>query len=155
MAVALLGAPGCKDREDGPDGLYVYDNRSSSVLVWRDLEQVHDAARDRELFALLPPAAGDSAKTSILVFGAGQFHGSHDQPPSRILPDLPGDLRIIIHAPVSDWMAGAASEPAEDGLGQGRKTLYPWPSSGSGQPPVTVENLPGAGEIRALAIWEG
>jgi len=109
--------------------------------------------RNRELFVLVPPAAGDPAKASILVFGAGQFHGDHDQPPSRILPGLPGDLRIIVHAPDSDWMAGAASEPAEDGLGRGRKTLHLWPSSGSGKP-VAAENLPGAGEIRGLAIWD-
>lgn len=125
--------------------------RLAAPLHWGSLAY---HGRNRELFALVPPSTGDSAKTSILVFGAGQFHGDHDQPPSRILPDLPEDLRIIAHAPDSDWMAGAASEPNEDGLGRGRKTLYLWPSSGSGKAPVPVENLPGAGEIRGLAIWE-
>ncbi len=62
-ALALLGALGCKGSSGGST-LYVYDNTSSSVLVWDDINTVYTAAQ-----ASTPAAAADRTITSSLISG--------------------------------------------------------------------------------------
>jgi hypothetical protein len=108
--------------------------------------------------------SADEPKSAILVFGEGQFHGSHDQAPKRVLADVPEDLRIIVHPLDADWMLGAAFTPAAgkadkgkgkgkgQGQGKGQKTLYMWKSPSEGGKPVKVPGLPGVSEIRGIAV---
>ena len=104
----------------------------------------------------MPPVPDDEAsRTRILAFGAGQFHGHHDQAPQRTLPGVPGNLRILAQSPNSEWLLGAAFTPASGirpGQGRGTSTLYLWKTPGEDQPPVKLANLPGATEIRGMAV---
>ena len=105
-----------------------------------------------------PSREGDPAKASLMVFGAGQFHGSHDQAPQRTLAGVPRDLRIIAHPRQADWLLGAgftaAATGSEHGLGEGkgRATLYLWKAPSEGGAPATIQKLPGTSEIRGLAM---
>ncbi|MDR3673478.1 MAG: hypothetical protein P4L36_21715 [Holophaga sp.] len=59
--LALLTVLGCTN-DAGGGGLHVFDQGSSSVLVWHDLDQVHDAARDGKPL----PKADRTIKSSLL-----------------------------------------------------------------------------------------
>ena len=63
LLLALLGAWGCVDRPDD-GGLYVFDNSSRSILVWKDLDKVHEAAQARK-----PVPAADRTLTSQALEG--------------------------------------------------------------------------------------
>jgi hypothetical protein len=110
------------------------------------------------VYALVPPVPGEgAAKAGILVFGAGQFHGHHDQAPQRSLPEVPSELRVLAQTPHSEWLLGAAFTPAtgngaRPGQGQGTPALYLWKTPGEDKPPVKIPNLPGATEIRGMGV---
>lgn len=103
-----------------------------------------------------PSREGDPAKAGLLVFGASQFHGNHDQAPNRTLAEVPKDLRIIAHPLHAGWLVGAGFTPApgaaEPGQGRGRAALYLWKSPADGGAPTTIQKLPGVSEIRGLAM---
>ena len=93
-------------------------------------------------------AGGDAAKPVVQVFGAGQFHGHHDQAPSQTLAGIPEDLRIIVHSRHSDWMLGAGRAAAS---GRGRDTLYLWKDPAAGGACLKAR-MPETRDIRGMAV---
>lgn len=100
--------------------------------------------RHHALYVLVPPR--DEAEAAILVFGQGQFHGRHDQPPRHALPEPPQDLRILAFPQDSDWLLGAAGTASK---GQGQLYIWKAPHEGGGH--VKAADLPGVTDLRGMA----
>jgi len=130
-ALALLGHLGCLDRDEG-HGLYVFDSRSKTVLVWKDLEKGHHNQRPNRVLAGAPRDLRILAHPwqADWLLGAGSTRASR---PARD-PD--------------ERDAGAGRRESSQGRGQASLTLWKDPHEGAA--PVTV-TLPGVQEIRGVA----
>lgn len=81
LSAALLAAPGCVKHTNGGTTLYVYDNASSSVKVWDDVNKVYDAA----LGATAVPAADRTITSSVIGSVDLAWGGlAHDNNSNRI-----------------------------------------------------------------------
>lgn len=119
-------------------------------------------AHRHELYVLAGTASSAEAPREVLVFGESQFHGHYDQAPQRTLSGVPDALRILALAPDGNWMVGAAFTPEagdsdnrrarSTGQGTGQSGLTLWANPHLGEPPIALPDLPGAREIRGLAI---
>jgi hypothetical protein len=119
-------------------------------------------AHRHELYVLAGNASSAEAPRQILVFGESQFHGSYEQAPQRTMSGVPDALRILALAPDGNWMVGAAFSPEtrdsdsrrsrSAGQGTGQSGLTLWADPHLGKPPIALPDLPGAREIRGLAI---
>jgi len=99
--------------------------------------------------------------TGIQVFTRSQYT-SHalDEAPVRTLGDSAAslaDLRILAHAPYSDWLLGAeyAATTSGTGIGTGLPTLFIWKAPADGGTAVQAampESSSGTLQIRGMAI---
>ena len=102
--------------------------------------------------------------TGIHVFNKSQFtSGSLDEAPVRTMGDSASslaDLRIIAHAPYSDWLLGAeySATTSGTGTGTGLPTLFIWKKPSDGGTAVQA-SLPastsGTLQIRGMTIGTG
>jgi hypothetical protein len=113
-------------------------------------------AQNSMLYCFVKPASG-ATSYSLLGFGASQFTVSTlNQAPNKVLTETTtalANLRILVHPPYNDWMAGAdftaGSSSSSSGTGSSLLHLWKEPSGGAASIGVT---LAGTGQIRGIAF---
>jgi len=100
-----------------------------------------------------------SATAAVLVFRQSQFtlSGNLNQSPGRTLGDPAGNvqnLRVLSHAPNSDWLLGAniVTAATTTSSGDGGSALLIWKNPSSGAVASISVTLPGVTSLRGMAL---